>query len=149
MNGKPKMAKPSINHNKSNIPNWGKRLTSLVESSASTATLWIQKPNRAKQKSWIWMHPLGMTNWILLFYGAKKKTYPEIISRERNENRFGRHPCNWHGRIPEGLPIVGHYWRLPMKCLLMAKRNANFVKKLSSLETLVARVVILTDKQEP
>jgi Ca2+-transporting ATPase len=108
-------------------------ITSLVESSASTATPLDKKLN-ALSKKLIWI-TLGMT---LIFATSG------IIQGKEWKSILETSIALAVAAIPEGLPIVATI-ALAYGMLLMAKRNA-IVKKLSSVETLGSTSVILTDK---
>lgn len=108
-------------------------ITSLVESSASTATPLDKKLN-ALSKKLIWI-TLGMT---LIFATTG------IIQGKEWKSILETSIALAVAAIPEGLPIVATI-ALAYGMLLMAKRNA-IVKKLSSVETLGSTSVILTDK---
>jgi len=108
-------------------------ITSLVESSASTATPLDKKLN-ALSKKLIWI-TLGMT---LIFATTG------IIQGKEWKSILETSIALAVAAIPEGLPIVATI-ALAYGMLLMAKRNA-IVKKLSAVETLGSTSVILTDK---
>jgi len=108
-------------------------ITSLVESSASSATPLDKKLN-ALSKKLIWI-TLGMT---LIFATTG------IIQGKEWESILETSIALAVAAIPEGLPIVATI-ALAYGMLLMAKRNA-IVKKLSAVETLGSTSVILTDK---
>ncbi|TXE13700.1 cation-translocating P-type ATPase [Algoriphagus aquimarinus] len=108
-------------------------ITSLVESSASSATPLDKKLN-ALSKKLIWI-TLGMT---LIF------STTGIIQGKAWKSILETSIALAVAAIPEGLPIVATI-ALAYGMLLMAKRNA-IVKKLSAVETLGSTSVILTDK---
>jgi P-type Ca2+ transporter type 2C len=108
-------------------------ITSLVESSASSATPLDKKLN-ALSKKLIWI-TLGMT---LIFATTG------IIQGKEWKSILETSIALAVAAIPEGLPIVATI-ALAYGMLLMAKRNA-IVKKLSAVETLGSTSVILTDK---
>jgi Ca2+-transporting ATPase len=108
-------------------------ITSLVESSDSTATPLDRKLNSLSKKL-IWV-TLGMT---LIFASTG------IIQGKDWKSILETSIALAVAAIPEGLPIVATI-ALAYGMLLMAKRNA-IVKKLSSVETLGSTSVILTDK---
>ena len=108
-------------------------ITSLVESSAETATPLDKKIN-ALSKKLIWL-TLIMTLIFAITGIIQGKEWVLIIKT-----------CIALAvaAFPEGLPIVATV-ALAYGMLLMARRNA-IVKKLSSVETLGSTNVILTDK---
>lgn len=108
-------------------------ITSLVESSASTATPLDKKLNTLSKKL-IWI-TLGMTLIFATTGFIQGKEWKSIL-----ETSIALAVA----AIPEGLPIVATI-ALAYGMLLMAKRNA-IVKQLSSVETLGSTSVILTDK---
>jgi Ca2+-transporting ATPase len=108
-------------------------ITSLVESSASSATPLDKKLN-ALSKKLIWI-TLVMT---LIFATTG------IIQGKEWKSILETSIALAVAAIPEGLPIVATI-ALAYGMLLMAKRNA-IVKKLSAVETLGSTSVILTDK---
>jgi len=108
-------------------------ITSLVESSASTATPLDKKLN-ALSKKLIWI-TLAMTLIFAITGIIQGKDWALIL-----ETSIALAVA----AIPEGLPIVATI-ALAYGMLLMAKRNA-IVKKLSAVETLGSTSVILTDK---
>jgi Ca2+-transporting ATPase len=108
-------------------------ITSLVESSASTATPLDKKLNTLSKKL-IWI-TLVMT----LIFAATG-----IIQGKEWKLILETSIALAVAAIPEGLPIVATI-ALAYGMLLMAKRNA-IVKKLSAVETLGSTSVILTDK---
>ncbi|MEO7216537.1 cation-transporting P-type ATPase [Mucilaginibacter sp.] len=108
-------------------------ITSLVESSADTATPLDKKLNKLSRKL-IWI-TIGMTAIFAVTGFIQGKAVLTII-----ETSIALAVA----AIPEGLPIVATV-ALSYGMLLMARRNA-IVKKLSAVETLGSTGVILTDK---
>lgn len=108
-------------------------ITSLVDSSAETATPLDRKLNGLSKKL-IWI-TLAMTAIFSISSTIQGKTVLLII-----ETSIALAVA----AIPEGLPIVATV-ALSYGMLLMGRRNA-IVKKLSAVETLGSTGVILTDK---